>query len=179
MDRQTGGQEPDEDGHDVRALACTIVLRRLAMAPRTRQELAQRLAERGIPEHVSQEVLDRFTELGYVDDVAFAQGWVESRHRSKALARSVIRGELRRRGIEDEVAHEALLQISPEQEAVRATAYAKRRAERLAGVDREVALRRISSALMRRGFHWSVALSAAQEALDGASEYGVGHNKGS
>jgi len=172
--------EVDRDEVDPVALAKAIVLRRLAAASRTRHELQVLLAERGIAVDVAEQVLDRFTELGYLDDKAFADAWVVSRHRSRGLARGAIAQELRRRGVDEEIAESALAQISPSQEAERARALAVRKAARMSQCDDEVALRRLTGVLMRRGFHWSVALSAAQQALvdrtAGAACYGLGHN---
>ena len=161
--------DPDQGPTDPEAIARLLVLRKLAAAPRTRHQLHQHLVDRGIPEDVSGRVLDRFGELGYVDDVTYARDWVQSRHRSRALARTVIRRELRERGIAPEIAEQALTQISQEAELQRAREFAARKAQRLVDVESAVAVRRLSGALVRKGYHWSVALTAAQDALHGRS----------
>ena len=61
-------------------MAREICLRQLAVRPRTRAELAGALAKRGISEEVSAQVLDRYDEVGIIDDAAFARAWVTSRH---------------------------------------------------------------------------------------------------
>lgn len=154
--------DPEADPH---AVARLILLRRLAAAPRSRRQLEQDLSDRGVPPEVGAEVLDRFAELGYVDDEAFARGWVHGRHRSRGLARAAIRRELRQRGIADELAEEALSEISDEQERSRGRMFAERRLARMHGVEEPAAARRLVGALMRRGFSWSVASSVAQEVL--------------
>jgi regulatory protein len=151
-----------------------LVLRKLAAAPRTRHQLHEHLVDRGIPEEVAARVLDRFAELGYVDDVTYARDWVQSRHRSRALARTVIRRELRDRGIAPEIAEQALTQISQEAELQRAREFAGRKATRMVGVEASTAMRRLSDALIRKGYHWSVALTAAQEALEELSPDSAG-----
>ena len=45
------------------------------------------MAQRAVPEDVAETVLDRFTELGLIDDAAFSRAWVESRHRGRGLSR--------------------------------------------------------------------------------------------
>jgi regulatory protein len=82
------------------------------------------------------------------------------------LARTVIRRELRERGIDGEIAEQALTQISQEAELQRAREFAARKAQRLVDVESALAVRRLSGALVRKGYHWSVALTAAQEALE-------------
>ena len=61
------GPEPDPE-----SVARTILLRRLAAAPRTRAQLAADLAARDVPGDAAERVLDRFTEVGLIDDAAFA-----------------------------------------------------------------------------------------------------------
>lgn len=155
--------EPDADPH---AVARLILLRRLASAPRSRRQLEQDLAERGVPVEVGAEVLDRFAELGYVDDEAFARGWVHGRHRSRAMARTAIRRELNQRGIDEEVAEVALSEITDEQERARGREFARRRLERMGGLEDAVACRRLVGALMRRGFSGAAASSVVREVLE-------------
>ncbi len=49
------------------------------MGPRSRGQLAEALAKRQVPAEAATAVLDRFTDVGLIDDAAFAAGWVESR----------------------------------------------------------------------------------------------------
>src|ERR1035438_10071323 len=67
-DVQSDGSEPDP--HEV---ARQIVLRQLAMAPRSRAELAQKLAQRGCAAEVAATVLDRMTQVGLVDDESYVK----------------------------------------------------------------------------------------------------------
>src|SRR5690606_41881804 len=76
-------------------VAREICLRLLAVRPRTRAALATALYRRGIPEDTVTEVLDRYGEVGLIDDAAFARAWVTSRHHGKGLARRALAGELR------------------------------------------------------------------------------------
>ena len=158
---------PDADPEQV---ARTIALRRLEAAPRTRAELAQTLAKRGVPDDVSERVLDRFTEVGLIDDAAFAHLWVESRHRGKALARSVLRQELRRRGVEPEVIDEAVESIDDDDEWARAREFARRAVRVTSGEDPRKSLRRLAGQLARKGYPSGVCFAVAREALSAALE---------
>lgn len=141
------------------------MLRRLSSAPRTRHELAVDLAKRGIPDPVIEAVLDRFTEVHLIDDASFARMWVESRHRSKGMARTVLRQELRRKGVVDEDIDAALLQVSDEAERERARALVDRKLPSLARYDAATQCRRLSSMLMRRGFPGALASSVVRDAV--------------
>jgi regulatory protein len=86
-----GSLADQQDEADPEQVARTIVLRRLSATPRTRRELHDDLRRRGIPDDVSERVLDRFVEVGLIDDAQFARQWAECRQRTKGSARSVLR----------------------------------------------------------------------------------------
>ncbi len=162
--------DPPEDREDPPAdpeqVARTILLRRLEAAPRTRAELATTLRERNVPDEVAVRVLDRFEEVGLIDDRAFARMWVESRQRSRSLSGRALRSELRRRGIGDELIGAALEQVSPEDELSAARSVAQRRARSLVGLPRATQVRRLSGALARKGYGATVTAQVVREALD-------------
>ena len=111
-----GPAEPDADPV---AVAREICLRLLAERARTRQELAQALRKREVPDEAANAVLERFDEVGLIDDAAFAGQWVRARHTRRGLARRAIAVELRRKGVADEVAQEALAEVDTDAEEQR------------------------------------------------------------
>jgi regulatory protein len=94
--RQGRGSPAADPNRDPGELAREICLRQLAVRPRTRAELAAALHRRGIAEDVIEQVLDRYDEVGIINDEAFARAWVASRHHGKGLARAA-RGSTRKR----------------------------------------------------------------------------------
>jgi regulatory protein len=134
------------------------------------------MAKRGVPDHAATAVLDRFTEVGLIDDAAFATAWVGSRHRGKGLARRALAAELRKRGIDDEIAGEALAEVTTDDEAIAAQALVRRRLRSMSGVTRDVQTRRLVSMLARKGFGGGLAYSVVRQVIDGAAldEHGVG-----
>lgn len=70
----------------------------LTGTPRTRKQLADALRKREIPDETAEEVLSRFEDVGLIDDAAFADAWVESRHRGRGLARRALVRELHTKG---------------------------------------------------------------------------------
>ena len=101
---------PDADPESV---ARKILLDQLTGRARTRHELAAKLAAKGVPDEIAGRLLDRFTEVGLIDDAAFARLWVESRQSGKGLARRALAAELRRKGVADEVVREVLDDLEP------------------------------------------------------------------
>jgi regulatory protein len=174
--RESAAGTPDDsrDDTDPEAVARAILLRRLAAAPRTRAELRSDLLKRGTPEPVADRVLDRFTEVGLIDDTEFARLWVASRQRTRGSARSVLRHELRGKGVGDADVSQALEAIDDEQERARALELVIVRMRSLARLEPDVRKRRLVSMLMRRGYRQGVAFSVVAEALavDPADEFG-------
>ncbi len=162
----TPGSAADlQDDADPEQVARTILLRRLSASPRTRAELRIDLAKRGVPDDVAERVLDRFVDVGLIDDSAFAQGWVDARQRTRGTARSVLRQELRSKGIGDDDAREALEGIDEEAERVRAVQLAHTKARSMTRLEPAVRKRRLVSMLMRRGYRQGMAVSVVCEVL--------------
>ena len=106
-----------------------------------------------MPEEVATRLLDRFEEVGLVDDTAFARAWVSRRQRGgKGLARRALAQELRRKGVDDEIAREALDEVDPDDEEAAARALVRRKLRSLARVDDTTATRRLVGMLARKGY---------------------------
>lgn len=161
------------------AVAREICLRLLTVRARTRQELAQALRKREVPDEAANAVLERFDEVGLIDDAAFAGQWVRARHNQRGLARRAIAVELRRKGVADEVAQEALTEVDTAAEEQRARELVDRK---LRTVPADTAERRVTAArrligmLARRGYPGGIAYRVVREALaaHGAEEDELG-----
>jgi len=166
LDVKQQGREPDP--HDV---ARQIVLRQLATAPRSRAELMQKLAQRGCPDDAAVAVLDRMTEVGLVDDEAYAQMLVRSQQAVRGLAKRALACELRAKGIEDDLADEALASISDTDERDRARALVDKKLRVMHGLGIEVQTRRLASMLARKGYSLSMTYAVIREAIADAPEH--------
>ncbi|MBK3647469.1 regulatory protein RecX, partial [Streptomyces sp. MBT33] len=101
--------EREEPPADPVERARAICLRLLTGTPRTRKQLADALRKREIPDEAAEEVLSRFEEVGLINDGAFADAWVESRHHGRGLARRALAQELRTKGVESELIDAAVV----------------------------------------------------------------------
>lgn len=110
-------------------------------------------------------MLNRFEEVGLLDDQSFADQWVESRHRGRKLPRRALVVELRRKGLDDDVIDQAVAVIDRDAEATAALELAASKVRGLAGQPYDVALRRLVGVLSRRGFGGEQAWSAAKSVL--------------
>ncbi len=153
------------DPKDPESQARQICLRLLTIEPRTRGQLAQALNRRGVPAEAAEAVLSRFTEVGLIDDAAFARAWVESRHHSRGLSRRSLSAELRRRGVDSEEIREAVDTLDPEQEAATARHLVERKLASTRGQPPEARARRAASLLARKGYPPGLAFRLIREAM--------------
>lgn len=154
------GPEPDHE-----SVARKILLDQLSGRARTRHELAERLEKKGVPDDVAIRLLDRFEEVGLVDDNAFARSWVASRQSGRGLAGRALAQELRRKGVDDEVVREAVDEIDPADEEAAARALVRKKARSMSGLDRATATRRLAGMLARKGYSSSVAYAVIKDEL--------------
>lgn len=161
--------EPERDlgpEADPESVGRTILLDQLTGRARTRSELATKLRARNVPDDIAGRLLDRFEEVGLVDDAAFAREWVEQRQSGRGLAKRALAMELRRKGVDDEVAREALDEIDPDDELEAARALVRAKLRSVRNLDRDKAVRRLVGMLARKGHSSSVAFRVVKEELD-------------
>ncbi|MFE4332296.1 recombination regulator RecX [Streptomyces sp. NPDC056831] len=150
--------------------ARNICLRLLTGTPRTRKQLADALRKREIPDEAAEEVLSRFEDVGLIDDAAFADAWVESRHHGRGLARRALVRELRTKGVDSAVIDEAVGQLDSEQEEATARELVARKLRSTRGLDRDKRLRRLAGMLARKGYGEGMALRVVRQALEEEGE---------
>ena len=155
---------------DPESVARTILLDQLTGRARSRKELADKLAAKNVPGDVATRLLDRFEEVGLIDDQAFARSWIDARRSAgsgggRGLARRALAQELRRKGVDDEVAREALEEIDPADEEAAARALVRRKLRSLSRVDDVTATRRLVGMLARKGYGSGLAFAVVKEEL--------------
>jgi regulatory protein len=159
-ERVAPGSPPPDPAQQAR----DICLRQLAVRPRTRAELAAALRKGGIPDEVAAAVLDRYGEVGMIDDAAFARAWVSSRHHGRGLARRALATELRQRGVATETVGEALEELDGDTEAATARDLVERKLRAATGTP-EAIFRRLTGMLARKGYPPGVAIRVVKDAL--------------
>ncbi len=158
--------EPDSPDADPVAVAREIALRQLTVRARTRTELARALARKQVPAEAAEVVIDRLAEVGLIDDEVFARDWLAAGVRRQKSRRSLL-AELAEKGVDREVIDQAAAELDADRDIAVARAFADRKARSLAGLDRNVAYRRLAGALARRGFSPAVVAQVTREAMAG------------
>ncbi len=169
----TLAQGPDADPE---AVARKILLDALTGQARSRKELADKLAKKDVPSELAERLLDRFTDVGLIDDEAFAKAWIESRRSvgsggGKGLARRALAHELRRKGIDAEVARDALDEIDPADEAAAARMLVRKKLRSVRGLEQQLATRRLVGMLARKGYGPGMAFAIVKEELRHDAEH--------
>lgn len=159
------GDEVPRTTAEYEAAARSICLRLLTGSARTRADLASALSRKGIPELVAQRVLDRYTEVGLIDDGAYAHAFVRTKHRERGLGRRSLAVELRRKGVAEVDAEAALATIDTEDERVRARQLVERRAATALTAGPDAARRRLLNLLARRGYPPDLAFEVVDSVL--------------
>lgn len=159
-------QEAYETPEDAESAGKAIVYARLADRSRSRAELAESLAKKHVPEDIAASLLDRFERAGLVDDAAFARDWVEGRQRARGLASSVLRMELRRKGVDEELIDAAMVDVDPDEERQAAHRLVQRKLRSVQGLDPSVQVRRLTGMLARKGYAPQVAFDVVRAELE-------------
>jgi regulatory protein len=150
-------------GEEAARAAC---LKLLASAPCTRAQLAAALRRRRVPDEIAESVLARFTEVGLIDDAAFARAWVESRHHSRGLARRALAVELRQRGVADGEVRAAVSSLGTQDEASAARRLVAKRLAATRGRPLAARARQLLGMLARKGYSAGLAAQIVLEALE-------------
>jgi regulatory protein len=168
--------QPADGPSDPEQVARTVGLQLLSSRARTRHELETALRRRGVPDDVAATVLDRFAAVGLLDDGAYAEQWVRSRHELRGLGRRALAAGLRRKGVDDEIATEAMTGIDRGAEKRRARELVERRlrsmpitaepaADPAGRRANDATARRLVGLLARKGYPAGLAYEVVREAV--------------
>ncbi|MBO8127280.1 MAG: regulatory protein RecX [Firmicutes bacterium] len=139
--------------------------RLISYRPRSRRELADRLARKGFEPDLVEEVLAHLAGLGEVDDLAFSRLWVKSREATKPMGRFRLQCELREKEVSPQIIEEALAEYTPDKELELAKTAAQRRwliLEKLEN-DPYKRMQKLKKWLERRGFSPEVIIRVAED----------------
>ena len=156
----------EQEQGDEQEKAMSRALGYLGYKARTESEMAQYLEKCGFSPEVGEAVVARLCELGYLDDEKYIAAFIEARARQTGHAKSRIRGDLRRRGLDRDSVELALDDLDSSYDQSAAVATASKLKRRYLGCDSATRRRRMLSALVRRGFDYGVAMSAISAVED-------------
>ncbi|MET1044589.1 MAG: regulatory protein RecX [Microbacteriaceae bacterium] len=165
----TDGDDGDLD--DIPALDQTQI-ERISLGALTRRGVSSRemhrvLVRRGVEPDAADVEIERLERVGLLDDTALAETLVRTLRDRKGLGKSALKAELGRRLLDSAAIEAALDETDADDEAARALEVAIKRAPQLRSLEREVAVRRLTAFLMRKGYSGGVVRTAVDTALGG------------
>lgn len=138
--------------------------RLLSYRPRSKKEIIERLTRRRFSQETISSVVDYLSQLNYINDSEFARVWVESRILVKPMGISLLRQELRSKGISNDIVEEVIATLNRDyNEYEAAKKLFLNRWPKYSRLDRTTSRRRIYAYLKRRGFNSEVISKIMQE----------------
>jgi regulatory protein len=136
-----------------------MAIQLLGYRPRSETEISKRLCQRHFTMEEVQDITKRLKEEDLLDDKVFAIFWRDNRISFRPRSSSIIRMELKQKGISREIIEEVTANIDDHAMARRA---ACKKAYQLKGLEFNAFRRRITDFLIRRGFNYTVALETTK-----------------
>jgi regulatory protein len=162
----------------------------LSYMPRSEREVEMRLRKKGhAPEEIAA-VIERLKGMGYVDDREFARFWVGNRMTFSPRGPRLLRSELFQKGVPREIIDDVLAEhqeaqtereqqaeeiasdyelngdeLAPGSDLANAVALARKRIRSLSNLEPQVARRRLSGFLARRGYNYETISDAIRRVL--------------
>lgn len=137
---------------EIDATANTTALNYLSHQPRTKKELQTKLATEGFGPEVITPVLRRLTELGYLDDAAYAGMVVRDNLTLGDRGPTGVMAKLKAKGVDANVIADALAEVSASQWQELGLRVAQKAAKQNAKRAYKDQLQRIQLALCQKGF---------------------------
>jgi regulatory protein len=131
----------------------------LAARPRSRKEVETRLRQYGYPEDTVETVLFKLEKVGVLNDPSFAEQWAHARS-ERGRGKMTVARELYQKGISKETAEAVLEELNEEQQLAKARELAEKWAPRYHGEEKKAAIKKLSQALIRRGYSWEIVKAA-------------------
>ncbi|MDU3550272.1 MAG: regulatory protein RecX [Actinomyces sp.] len=147
-----------------------VALRQLDVRARSRSELETAITSRGFSSEVADSVIERLTQLGLVDDLAFARTFSRGRFEAGGKTGSALRVDLHRKGISPEIIDTVLSEIGVDEQFERALNLAQKKMRSMPNCDDQVARRRIFSMLGRKGYSPQVCIRVLDAIVEGRDD---------
>ncbi|HBO33846.1 MAG TPA: hypothetical protein DD636_03770 [Anaerolineaceae bacterium] len=127
----------------------------LSFRARSQQEMQTYLLKKGFEPALIDRVITRLKEEKLVDDLDFAQNWLDSRQRFRPRSKSLMKLELRQKGVAETEIDQALQSSNLDDLELALTA-GRKLSRRYQLLDKLEYNRKLGAALQRRGFSYGI-----------------------
>ncbi|MEO5952653.1 MAG: RecX family transcriptional regulator [Chloroflexia bacterium] len=166
----------------------------LSYRPRSTREVEQRLRKKGHEPEQIEATIARLRKIGLIDDSAFSRSWINNRQTISPRGPSLLRSELRQKGVPKEIVDNAMSEYQEKQaeqveesnqvaadhgitydepppgsDEASALMLARKRMRILSNYDPIIQKRRLTAFLARRGYNYSTIGPVLQRVLKPAA----------
>ena len=162
---QVGGNlEPDQirklQQQDEEEQAYQKSLHYLSYRNRSETEIRRHLEKKELSSSAISAALDRLKDQSLVDDLSFAQEWVENRNTFRPRGKKALSSELYQKGISREIIQEVLEDLDERELAMQ---LAQKKIERVKDLEQMDFQKKLYGYLSRKGFHYGLCKEIVQE----------------
>jgi regulatory protein len=125
----------------------------LSYRPRSTAELRKRLVKKGFLTETIELVISELTDSNLLNDLEFAQYWVDQREEFRPRGLYALRYELIQKGVDQSIIEQTLTEVDEYKSAMKA---GRKKANQLLGIENELFIRKLSQHLERRGFGYEL-----------------------
>ena len=147
--------------------AMGFALKLLGFRSHSRKELEQKLLKKGYSAERIEQVVEKLTGLGLMDDRMFGIELIKSRSRRKPSGKLKIRMELRKKGVSDSIIGDLLKDYDSAELCYRA---AEKKIGLLRGATDEMRKKKLEVFLYNRGFEWHDVQSVITRLFKGLTD---------
>ena len=148
---------------DEKDFAYSRALYYLNFRPRSRMEIKRYLTKKEFPLPAIRSALSRLENHGYINDHEFARLWIENRLRFRPKGIYALTGELREKGIDEQIIKDVLIDFDELKSAWAAVAPRRNRLKKL---EKSEFIKKLYSFLSRRGFGYGVCKEICDQAWE-------------
>ncbi len=128
-------------------------IRYIGFRMRSVSEVQQKLNQQDIDTVVIENVIERLQKSGLLNDLSFAQMWIENRNEFRPRSHRMLAIELKKKGIQSDIISQIIEETTSDE--VLAYTAAKKQARKYQHLEWQEFRRKLSSFLARRGFSYS------------------------
>mgnify|MGYP003584969031 FL=1 len=156
--------------YEASAKASDLAARYLSYQPRTIKEVTDYLSQHEISRSAAKRAVNELTQLGYLDDAAYARLFVKNNLQVGKNGPGAVRRDLKKKGVDDDLIEAALADVTDEEWA----GVGKRLVKSLLGQQGKIAKREVDrkmqTKLLSHGFSGSLAQAVTQDLVPEADE---------
>lgn len=146
----------------------SLTYRYLTIRNRSEKEIRDYLLKKNADPDIIDAIVGRLYEQKFLDDEAFARGWIRSRAMFRPRGKRMLQMELQQKGIDKELILKVLSEPNEDvpDELTQAKNLIQKRVEKLQGEPRQVIYQKVGAFLGRRGYGWDTIKKAIDQTID-------------